>query len=78
MTKLIYKNSKFIELDKLNKLYLIINKKKSKYPFNINDDPLFTQNEMILHYKSNYLLSDNPNTSKSGGITNNVSIYEYV
>ncbi len=70
---------KLKDLDNLNKLFLIVNNGISKYPYNLNEDPIFTQNEMILYYKSNYLLSDNKeNIKKDGGKLKSVELYTYL
>lgn len=70
-------DTKFRINSKLNKIKMVINGENTKYPYNMNDDILFTQNEVVLYYKSNYLLSNNEKTERIGGNDNIVTLYGY-
>jgi hypothetical protein len=68
MSHVLTNNSKLNAYRDLSKIDLIIDRKLSKYPFNIKSHIEYTQNQLILYYKNDYILSsDEVNISKEGG-----------
>ncbi len=68
---------KFETYDRYVKLINLVKGHDAKYPYTLNSDVKFIQNEIMLRYKQNYAILDKNNQSekKQGGSGYNVSVW---
>jgi hypothetical protein len=57
----------FEKIQYIFKLQRLLSKNNLKYPYSLNTKACFTQNEIILYYKNNYILTTTPQVKNGGG-----------